>query len=100
MVEVEIALVAAQVILLFVSDKGLLLMAVSCARVQGVRVEPEENWKERTGRESEKKREKERKDSTLDSGNPIGTEQYMKDSTDDTHFRPFSLAMPSRFTPL
>ena len=60
MVEVEIALVAAQVILLFVSDKGLLLMAVSCARVQGVRVEPEENWKERTGSEGEK-REKERK---------------------------------------
>ena len=99
MVEVEIALVAAQVILLFVSDKGLLLMAVSCARVQGVRVEPEENWKERTERKNEKKREKER-NSTLDSGNPIGTEQYMKDSTDDTHFRPFSLAMPSRFTPL
>ncbi len=41
MVEVEIALVAAQVILLLVSDKGLFLMAVSCARVQGVRVEPE-----------------------------------------------------------
>ena len=51
-------------------------------------------------RKREKKEKKKERNSTLDSGNPIGTEQYMKDSTDDTHFRPFSLAMPSRFTPL